>query len=959
MSVVVAVVAGLILSAISIALSELLAPKPEIENARPSNLGDFNFPTAVEGRVVPVVWGRVRLKGPNVVWYGDLTPIPITQRIRTSPFRKKRVTVGHQYNVGIQMVLCRGPIDSIKSIEIGDKNAFTGSTLSDISLNDLAFFGGSNGTGGILGTVRVFPGNETQAISTYLSTFQGATTTPAYRGNAYVILTNDTTSTSGGFLYGNSPNIKPMNFEVERIPDGLGLGASATINGADSNPANIFHELITNDDFGLGFPAGDIDTANFTTVGTTLKTEGQGFSFVLDRARPIGDIFREIERQIDGFLVIDASNGKFQINLARGGFDIDTVPQIDDTTLLEVKEFAPQGWEETINQIRIFFADRDRNYFETFSQAHNLANQRIQGSQIISATQKYPGVKDKTLATKIASREIKLLSRPLIKATVNVTRDLFAVRPGDVVAFTNADLKQTKLAIRVSRVDQGQLTSGQIEISGVEDVFDDTPAFFGEPESTLWVIPTSDVGGIPAGDQTIFELPKKFADIDPDFPAVIDRVWCGGRSQGNGEVTYKIFTRTAAGAPSGSFREDSENEQFLLIGDVRTELAIGDQDGTATLEVNGTPDSITLLIAEFTQNAAASDIGSNLINLIKVGNEFIGVTSATDQTTHVNMTSLYRGLMDTVPEKQTVGTDVFLMIGGATDSTFPRGNQVDVQLRPTSASDEATEGESTTINLTLADRARRPYPPAQMTLNTTLYDTTVDFDVKRPSTSGLDNQGIDVIYNRKDFRVMDEAAAISVDAATLFPDFPAENTTEYQGKIIEDPEGSPTTLETIAFADTKNIFFSRTKILRALAGVIPTDLKVEILARHTVASTVFNATEDLGFIFTLAASTLDNDFNWGNLDDAVISSTFTAPDTGTYNFSTGVNIPTGILEGRINGGSFSTIISAGTSTGTLAGVTATDTIEVRHTETGGSPAETFLECIPPSSSVGAYAILIF
>jgi hypothetical protein len=53
-------------------ISELLRPKPDIENAKPASLGDFQFPTADEGRAVPIVWGTVRLNGPNIGWFGDL-----------------------------------------------------------------------------------------------------------------------------------------------------------------------------------------------------------------------------------------------------------------------------------------------------------------------------------------------------------------------------------------------------------------------------------------------------------------------------------------------------------------------------------------------------------------------------------------------------------------------------------------------------------------------------------------------------------------------------------------------------------------------------------------------------------------------------------------------------------------------------------------------------------------------
>ena len=68
----------LIINIATFLLTELLRPKPNIEDAKPAGLGDFQVPTATEGRVVPLIWGRVKMAGPNVVWYGDLIAEPIT-----------------------------------------------------------------------------------------------------------------------------------------------------------------------------------------------------------------------------------------------------------------------------------------------------------------------------------------------------------------------------------------------------------------------------------------------------------------------------------------------------------------------------------------------------------------------------------------------------------------------------------------------------------------------------------------------------------------------------------------------------------------------------------------------------------------------------------------------------------------------------------------------------------------
>ncbi len=56
----------------------LLAPKPPAPKA--AELKDFDAPTADEGRPIPVVFGTVLVKSPNVVWYGDLRTTPIKSK---------------------------------------------------------------------------------------------------------------------------------------------------------------------------------------------------------------------------------------------------------------------------------------------------------------------------------------------------------------------------------------------------------------------------------------------------------------------------------------------------------------------------------------------------------------------------------------------------------------------------------------------------------------------------------------------------------------------------------------------------------------------------------------------------------------------------------------------------------------------------------------------------------------
>lgn len=49
----------------------IIMPKPK--TARPEAATDLDNPTAEAGRPIPVVFGSVTIKGPNVLWYGEKT----------------------------------------------------------------------------------------------------------------------------------------------------------------------------------------------------------------------------------------------------------------------------------------------------------------------------------------------------------------------------------------------------------------------------------------------------------------------------------------------------------------------------------------------------------------------------------------------------------------------------------------------------------------------------------------------------------------------------------------------------------------------------------------------------------------------------------------------------------------------------------------------------------------------
>lgn len=99
----------------STVVSALLAPRPK--DASASSLGDFQVPTAEEGRPVPLLLGTCKISGPNVTWWGHLGTSPI--RRKSGMFSK--TTVGYRYRLGMMLALT-GPVDAITDILVGGKS---------------------------------------------------------------------------------------------------------------------------------------------------------------------------------------------------------------------------------------------------------------------------------------------------------------------------------------------------------------------------------------------------------------------------------------------------------------------------------------------------------------------------------------------------------------------------------------------------------------------------------------------------------------------------------------------------------------------------------------------------------------------------------------------------------------------------------------------------------------------
>lgn len=906
---------------------ELIRPKPKVEGARPESLGDFQYPTAAEGRVIPIVWGQVEIKAPNVVAYGGVFQEPHYKDIQTGIFSSTSIIEYYDTFVNsLAFALCRGPVDKFVGVKVNDKLAANGRiTSGPIVISDMALLGGDNGGGGMQGAFYCNMGALNEALLTW-----GQLSLLPYRGTCMA-------EWSG--TIGRSMSIPTMSFIVERIPNGLSL-AIPSVNSGDANLMNVAFEILTDTEWGLAIPPAKINADNFRVAAATLLAEGNGFSMVLDREMEAIDLIHELERQMDGVFYFHKPTGQWCVTLDRNDFDVDDLLSFDESNM-QLTSYARATWEETTSQVRISFSNRAENFRECVAVAQDLANYQIQG-RVICSDISYAGVVEASLANKLAWRDVRTLSYPLAKAEFVANRSAYSLVPGQAFKLSDARLGIDNMVMRVLRLDYGELDQGKITISCVQDVISVTSGSFADPPASGWVDPIIPAGIIDADEILSFEAPRQVVAAGP-LPTMHPRVWYGARNPGGGSVGFSSSTRMGTSRPlTGVFARESYTSiyrlagKFLLAGSLKDDLpAYFEHHARPAVDNiflnNNDPDDLSVL----DHYGSAADV-ENHTHIAYIDGEFIGYEQFWyADFEEINgahwMCNIYRGLFHTAPKAHLAGTRVWFIgqspCGGAISvQNMGSNDEVDVKLYAfDSWGRTVLTTEPPIVSTSIAEVRNWPLAPRDPHLNTVYAPASCTLDTIHAGAggSGHDLRSILVTVTPRDWHVM----GILVDdvlSAEYLDDDPEFDFELVMGAVTSDVD----TFVMASIADVPLGYIRRNKVIKALgAGVqIPATAVLLVTARHTVASAEFTGPMEFGFTLTSALQGADLIFG---AFAAAGSTSVVFGETGTYAFDIHYALPSsGIVESNVNSGGWTTLIGAAATTGNLS-LTANDVVQLR------------------------------
>jgi hypothetical protein len=645
--------------------------------------------------------------------------------------------VGYRYFMGMHFILCLGEGDvSLTEIVVGARAVWGGSLSGGQSdyIDNPSVFGGDKREGGIGGTLltnskmaagaRNWPGDSKVRTSVQGGNFtfydgsygQGRDHylvtkiapgnpeyIPAYRGLASVVLKH---------LYiGLNPYLRPFWFRVSRRPAlWLNGGANNYFSNGECNPANIIAEVITSETYGMGQPRstlnvgdqeGDTPTHSFITANRTLWNEGFGLALEWTQQMSCEQFLQHVLEHISGVLRLNAA-GKYELKLLRKDYSYDnsSLLTLDESSIVEVKEFERVSWGETINEVNVLYSDTAGRTATTTTQ--NLSNIQIQGA-VVSTTRQYPGIYSGSLAARVAQRDLQLFSTPLARVVFTADRTGNLLNIGDPFLLRFARYGINGVVYRAVKISRGSSTDGTVDITATEDIF-------GLPQSDASYpadrIPRFDPPARPVAPQvkiaslayaqiaTILGDEKAAALNDPD-----DSYIGAAALRSRGDVlSFDLIT-----SPIG---EDAPVKR--AVGHFGAGFRLG-----ASLPLEETS---VIDLTSITEAYEIDLLGDGHMAYI---DEEIVLVKALDRTAQT--LTVARGVLDTVPEAHAAGAWMlyFNVFPPAADVDEPvlTGETLDVRVALSDLSGDGASDTLPTYTYVASPRHLMPIAPARLRLN--------------------------------------------------------------------------------------------------------------------------------------------------------------------------------------------------------------------------------------------------
>lgn len=474
------------------------------------------------------------------------------------------------------------------------------------------------------------------------------------------------------------------------------------IKAGDINPAHMIRECLTNHIWGIGVSESNIDDVSFKNAADVLYDEQMGMSIKWTDSTSINEFVDNIKEHINAQLYLDRVTNKWKLYLIRDDYDVSDLISLDESNIRNL-DFERRTLAECVNSVTVTYWDRERAKDSTVT-VQDIARIAQQGG-VISQSIDYKGFTNSDLASRVSLRDLKTLSSTLASVSFDVDES-FSENWHEGMPFKLSDSSYglSEAVMRIRTIKRGDGINNTVYVEAIED------SFSSPMQSVIEYVPPITSGDSTAKNATAIAFEVQYIELVEQY--------------GQDEVDAKLSNYPELGyVGMAAIRPNNQHINASLYVD-----AGAGYDERTTLDFcpgASLKNDIGYMDSSFELENVAEFELLEVNNRIQINDEIMAFVSFNAVT---NVITVKRGCFDTVPQKHDAGSKVFGWdnYSGLDDLEYLSGENVSLKALTLTGSDVLDLTEATAHNLTLSNRAIRPYPPANVKINGEYFPNEIE-----------------------------------------------------------------------------------------------------------------------------------------------------------------------------------------------------------------------------------------
>jgi hypothetical protein len=680
---------------------------------------DIQMPSNVIGEVVPDLIGTGKVCG-TYLCFGLENVEEETSGGGGCMGGSEEVT-GYKYYMSWAQALCIGPVDTVYSVyKDNDTILWAG------ELNRPETGGKETITIDGYGTITFYFGTDDQPADDVMSSLiPEPTLNSNLKGLCYAVFNN--------FYIGDYNRCPSITFTIKKTPVIAELTANNTVGDYDYNPIHAIWYILTK---WTNLPVTWLNTADFISVASTIKSEGLGVSFLFDRYQNALGYVETINSHIFGILRY-GSDGKFHPKLLRNDYTAANLPLVDETIVLDDPSLSRKSWIDTINEVKVEFSEVyieewSKEEGESEEEALNIkqstaspsaldkGNYTVQG-RLVSKTVQLANFTNNRNAVWASREFLRRESYPLASVTFPANRNAFRLEVGDCFRFSYAKYGVTNMVCRVVQLQEEGPESENIIITAMEDVYSLSSPITDYTEPIRHNIPRQSYPISPFVNQKVYEVPYL---LDTDQELKVLPLACRAKAMDlgfnvhlsiDGGTSYDYLSNIPLLYPYGTLPSTYSSDTYNI-----------DSDGIA---VNIFEDASKVV------TSSLDKVIPGLANVALLGEEIISFQTITPVSgERYQLTNVIRGRFGTEKATHVSGESLYFInsvneIKLLTSSEFVVDATRNFKFVPYNVRNSDSLSNASALSLSLVGKSRTPYKPINFAANGSSFAARYDSDV--------------------------------------------------------------------------------------------------------------------------------------------------------------------------------------------------------------------------------------